>query len=142
MTRVCGRAERDTEHVDLEVVTHLFGIGVGQRSDGREHAGVVHPEVDGPEPFGDVVHEPLERMRVGHVELGRDRVGALGHPAGGCVRTEPEAHPPRGERSGQARAEAAAGPGHDCDRAGGSLMRSRSRCGHGSVETKTFFTSL
>ena len=57
------------------------GVGVGQRADRLEHAGVVDPQVDPAERSDHLGGEPVDRGGVGHVDrAGHDSVsgGAVG----------------------------------------------------------------
>ena len=103
------------------------GVGLGQRADGPEQAGVVHPEVDAPVSSHDRRREGVQGGAVGHVDGGGDRrLGGLdvavlrrGPGAGGqdgaVAGAQAQVHPRRGEVDGQAGAQAPAGARHDGD---------------------------
>ena len=126
-----GAAVQRAGHIDRHRAGRGGRVGIGHRADVAEQAGVVHPQVDAPEPGHHLVGEALERGPVGHVHRGHDRglrpvdtsvvrSGARANGQRRCVPcAEPEVHARGGEVDGQPGTEATARPGDDSDPAAG-----------------------
>ena len=69
-----GRPVHDTQHVGVQMAGEGGRVGVGQRTDGVEHPGVVDPQVDPAEPAHDLIAKRIDRSGVAHVHRGNNRV--------------------------------------------------------------------
>ncbi len=76
-SRTCaGRHRRpaaDADDVDLDRLGHLRPVRQRQRRDGPEQTGVVHPQVDAPEPVDNGIRKTGQRRPVGDVDRRQQR---------------------------------------------------------------------
>jgi hypothetical protein len=106
--------ERHAQHVRAELRLQLARRRRPQRPDRPQHPRVVHPQVDAPEPPGDVLGEPVDRGGVTDVDGRHQGIRSPRRRYRRLVAgAQAERHPPLGEPGGQAGAEAPAGAGDD-----------------------------